>query len=142
MDANQNYRSFLRIASVVTAVVLVFQSGIVVDSTTGLFTETTEYLGATVGMSVSVQENELNTITAALTKQKQLLAQREAAVEEREIAVSISTGEVSSVNNESRTTYVLAAVLFVQLVLIVLNYGLDYVRARDHKLLRPPVVTG
>ena len=142
MDANQNYRSFLRIASVVTAVVLVFQSGIVIDSTTGLFTETTEYLGATVGMSVSVQENELNTITAALTKQKQLLAQREAAVEEREVAVSISTGEVSSVNNESRTTYVLAAVLFVQLVLIVLNYGLDYVRVRDQKLLRPPVVTG
>lgn len=136
MDTSETYRRILRISTAVMAVVLVFQSGLLDDRTSDMFTETVEYLGATVGMSASVAPNEFNTITAELTKQKELLAAREAAVSEREIEIELNQG--GSVGS-NRTTYLLAAFLFVQLVLIVLNYGLDYLRARERKLVQVSV---
>lgn len=140
MDRHPNYRSFLRIASVVTAVVLVFQSGLLDERSAGLFDQTSDYLAASVGMSVGVATTELNTLTAQLTAQRQLLAEREEAVAEREIAVTLTSGE-STGQGQTRVTYLLAAALFVQLVLIVLNYGLDYVRMRDRQTLMTKVHT-
>lgn len=134
LPTRQSYRSLLRITVVVMAVVLVFQSGVMLDRTAELFDQSADYLSASVGMSVSVAPTEYNTITSELTKQRQLLAAREAAVEEREVAVSLVSG--SNNEDQDRTTYLLAAVLFVQLVLIVLNYGLDYLRVRDQDLLK------
>jgi hypothetical protein len=81
-------------------------------------------------MSASVTPTELNQYTAALTQKQRELEAREAALTEREIAVDISTG--GTVNSDT-TTYILASILFILLVLIVLNYVLDYLRSRERQ---------
>jgi hypothetical protein len=131
MDTSETYRRILRISATVMAAVLLFQSGLIDSRTTAVFDQTTSYLGATVGMSVSVEPNEFNTFTTEIARQQQLLSEREEVLTEREIAVALNTGDESAT---SRTTYLLAAVLFVQLILIVLNYSLDYLRSREHEL--------
>lgn len=130
MDQSILYRSVLRVSLVVMAVILVFQAGLVDDRTTVLFSETITQLSASVGMSVSVAPTEYNEITAELTKQQNLLAQREQQIAQREINLGLNAGESTA---SQTTTYVLASILFVQLLLIILNYGLDYLRAREQK---------
>jgi hypothetical protein len=120
------YHKLLRIGSLVTAITLVYATGLLHPSTADMFDGAIEYLGASVGMSASVAPNEFNSITAELTAQRTALATREAMLEEREIAVSLrESGEPMD-----RSTYVLASILFIMLVLIVLNYVLDFVRQR------------
>ena len=131
MDQSLLYRSLLRVALVITAFLLVFQSGVVDQRTAMLFSLTTDNLGAMVGMSASVAPTEINQITAGLTQQQQLLNAREATIAEREIELGLSSGE--SQNNSVTTTYVLAAILFIQLVLLVLNYVLDYLRHKERE---------
>lgn len=116
------------------AIVLLFESGFVHDSTRGLAIETHQYLASVIGMSASVQPTELNQLTAELTKMEHDLQAREAAIREREIQVGITTG--GAINNDA-TTYVLAGVLFILLVLIILNYTLDYLRLRELQRSRP-----
>jgi len=130
MDQSILYRSLLRVSLVVTALILVFQAGIVDDRTATLFSQTATQLSATVGMSVSVAPTEFNEITAELTKQQNLLAQREDQIAAREIDLGLNSGEPTA---NQTTTYVLASILFVQLLLIILNYGLDYLRAKEQK---------
>lgn len=130
MDQSILYRSLLRVSLVVTALLLVFQAGIVDERTSVLFSQTTSQLASAVGASASVKPNELNQITAVLTEQQNMLAQREQQIEQREIDLGLNTGQPTA---NQTTTYVLASILFVQLVLIVLNYGLDYLRARDQR---------
>ena len=130
MDQSILYRSLLRVSLVVTAVMLVFQAGLVDDRTAALFSQTTSQLSAMVGMSASVAPTEYNTFTAEITKQQNLLAEREEQISDREIALGLNAGE-ATVNQT--TTYILASILFVQLLLIILNYGLDYLRSREQK---------
>lgn len=135
MDQSFLYRSVLRVSAVVTALVLVFQSGMVVDQTAVLFEQTSQQLGAMVGMSASVQPTEYNTITAELTKQQQLLASREEEITAREIELGLTDGSAQTASSQT-TTYLLAAILLVQLILLVLNYALDYLRAKEHDILQ------
>jgi len=130
MDQSILYRSLLRVSLVVTAVMLVFQAGLVDDRTAAVFSQTTTQLSAMVGMSASVAPTEYNTFTAEITKQQNLLAEREEQISEREIALGLNAGEATA---NQTTTYILASILFVQLLLIILNYGLDYLRAREQK---------
>ena len=130
MDQSILYRSLLRVSLVVTAIMLVFQAGLVDDRTAALFSQTTSQLSAMVGMSASVAPTEYNTFTAEITKQQNLLAEREEQISEREIALGLNAGESTA---DQTTTYILASILFVQLLLIILNYGLDYLRAREQK---------
>lgn len=120
------YHRVLRVTATVFALVLLFESGLVHDSTALLSMNTHQYLANAVGVGASIDPTELNTMTAELTAQKRALDQREAALREREIAVDLG----GSASNE-RTTYVLAAVLFILLVLIILNYVLDFLRSRQ-----------
>jgi len=120
------YKRVLRVSAVVMVATLLFQSG---PRTGVLFEGATNYLAANVGMSVGVSPNELNTITAELTRQRTVLAQREELIQEREIELGLNSSAKSEVSGgNDRVTYVLAAILFIQLVLIVLNYALDYLR--------------
>lgn len=112
---------------VVCALILVFESGIVSKSTVALSVNTHQYLAQAVGMSASVEPTELNSITAELTKQKLLLDKREAAVAEREIRVNVR--EASDPNTTA--VYVLSVIVFILLLLIITNYILDYLRARE-----------
>lgn len=134
--AESMYHRVLRVAAVVTALALLFESGLVHQSTAYLALNTHYYLAQAVGMSVGVEPNELNSLTAELTKQQRDLAAREAAISEREIEIGLAAGQ----NPNETSTYVLASVLFILLVLIVLNYTLDYVRAKQLRELNPKTV--
>lgn len=126
------YHKILRVTTVVCACVLVFQSGLFSDTTAQLGRTTQTYLSGAVGMSARVQPTELNQITAALTAQQQALDAREAALRDREIAIGLNTGSAPTTDT---STFILSGILFILLVLIVLNYTLDFVRAREQKLL-------
>tara|TARA_B100000508_G_scaffold91716_1_gene71549 strand:+ start:17585 stop:17998 length:414 start_codon:yes stop_codon:yes gene_type:complete len=123
-----NYHKILRIASVVCAVVLVFESGLISESTSNISQGTHAYLANAVGMSVGVKPTELNQYTAALTEKERELEAREAALQEREIAVDL--GRSGTAANET-VVYLLASILFILLVLIILNYVLDYLRSKE-----------
>lgn len=131
MFARSWYHSSLRVAAVLLAATLAFESGLFAAVTADLARETRHYLANAVGVQASVEPNELNEITAALTEQRQDLEAREAALEQREIAVDLN-GDGAPVQSGDRATYIMSALLFILLVLIVLNYALDYARARHN----------
>jgi len=129
---HSNYHRILRISSLVCAITLVFESGILSESTAQISIGTHAYLANAIGMSASVQPTELNQYTAELTSIERDLAAREAALREREIAVDLSAGS----SNNDTATYVLASILFILLVLILLNYALDYLRVREEQTMK------
>ncbi len=132
MDQSLLYRSLLRVSVVVTAIVLLFQSGLVDDRTTVVFLDATENLQAMVGLSMSVAPTEITLFTAELTKRQQLLNAREETIASRENELGLTGG--STQNNTETTTYILAAILLIQLILLILNYLLDYVRSRENQV--------
>ena len=132
MKEHTTYHRVLRVATVVMAIALVFESGIIDDSTEYLTHNAHSYLANSIGMSASVQPTELNQLTAELTQKQRELEDREAALREREISVEISSDTASS----DTATYVLASILFILLVLILLNYVLDYLRAKERDELQ------
>ena len=129
-----NYHRALRILVSVFFFFLVFESGIVNETTRKLSVETHSYLASVIGMSASVQPTELNQYTAELSAWERELEAREASIAEREIKVDLS----KSPGNNDTSTYILASILFILLVLILLNYTLDYLRAKERQL--PEVV--
>lgn len=129
------YHRLLRVSAAVGAVVLLFESGLVMESTAQLSQNTHRYLANAVGMTAGVEPNEFNVITAELTAQKYALEQREAALREREIAIDFSGTQDSN----QRSTYIIAGLLSIILILIVLNYALDYVRLRELQAIREEV---
>jgi hypothetical protein len=126
---NSLYHSLLRVSLLVCAIALVFENGILSESTAVLSQNTHSYLASAVGMSAGVAPTELNQYTAQLTQKERELTAREASLSEREIADSLSTAPGSSSNQ--RATYILSSILFVLLVLILLNYTLDYLRQKE-----------
>jgi len=114
------YHSLLRIGAVTMAIVLVFDSGLLFKGSADLSSSTQQYLANAVGVSVGVTPTEVNQLTGRITELEQELAT------EREIAVSLSSDSAPATD---RSTFILSIILFILLVLIVLNYALDYVRA-------------
>ena len=129
---HSKYHKVLRVSAVVCTMMLLFESGLVHDSTRQLSIGTHEYLANAVGATASVEPTELNSLTADLTAQRLALSQREASIREREIEVGLLPGESAN----QKTTYILAGLLFILLILIVLNYTLDYLRLREMKRLQ------
>lgn len=123
------YHRILRVSALVLALVLLFVSGLISERTAQLAEHTQWYLANAVGVSVGVPENEYNTITTALTKREHELDQREEALLQREIDVGIRSSADSTVSSLD-STLLLSGVLFILLVLIVLNYVMDFLRAR------------
>ena len=132
------YHIALRISTLTLALVLVFESGLLSPITKQLANQTEDYVASVVGATASVAPNELNTITAALTERETELNAREAAIAEREISVSINEGGSATVPDYG--TYILSVLLFILLVLITLNYALDYARQRRLRELEEGVV--
>lgn len=124
------YHKLLRISSVVLAVALVFQSGLFSSTTAIMATQTQSYLANSVGVFVGVEPTELNTITAGLTEQKLALDARENELRQREIAVGIDQGGAT----RDMTTFIMGLILFIVVLLLVLNYTLDYLRYREAKM--------
>jgi hypothetical protein len=124
------YHKILRISVVVIASVLLFQGGFVNSSTARLAQSTQMYLA---NVYVGVAPTELNQITAGLTERTLALDQREQALAEREIDIGLQTRSGIS---QSHSTFILGAVLFILLVLIILNYALDFIRIRESERVR------
>jgi len=120
------YHAVLRVSIVVTAVLLLFVSGFLHHTTALIAQDVSRQVATAVGMSLGVTPNELNQITAALTTREQQLQQRELLIREREIELGLSTG-ASSTNT---STYILSAILFILLLMIVFNYILDFSRTQ------------
>ena len=127
-----HYHRFLRVSAVVLAAVLVFESGLFSRATIPLAQKANDYLANVVGISASVQPTELNKYTAALTQKEQELNAREAALREREISIGLSVKDTANTQNDT-TIYILTSILFILLILILLNYILDYLRYREEK---------
>jgi len=122
------YHSLLRVMVLIFATALVFESGVISPVTKNIAHLSGQQLASVVGMSASIAPNEINVITARLTEKEQELALRENALSEREIALSL--GGASSQNGD-KVTFLLATVLFILLLLIILNYILDYLRSKE-----------
>ena len=120
------YHSILRIAALTLAVVLLFDSGLLLPVTKELSHGTQNYLAQSIGMFAGVEPTELNQLTAELSSRDRILTQRENNVSAREISVDLKKNEL----NPEYSTYILSAVLFFILVLLILNYALDFARMR------------
>ena len=126
MMETSRYHKVLRVSLVITAIIFLFDGGFISPITKSLSDNTIQYLGsAASGVFAQVEPNELNTLTAELTKRERDLALREAAIQEREIE-SRDFGDVG----DDYSTYVLSIILFILTVLIVLNYILDWMRIK------------
>lgn len=124
------YHKLLRISAVVLAIALVFQSGMASNTTALMALQTQSYLANSVGVFVGVEPTEINTITAGLTAKELALDAREQALNQREIDVGINGGGAT----RDMTTFVMGLVLFIVVLLLVLNYSLDYLRYRENKM--------
>lgn len=122
------YHKFLRTSLIVTAFVLVFDAGLLTPVSKQFSDATISYLASVgSGMYASVPPNELNTLSAQLREQQDLLNAREAALQEREIATRDFGGEAS----RDYSTFILSIILFILTALIVLNYAMDFNRLRS-----------
>lgn len=138
MMEHSTYHKLLRISIAVSLCVLLFQSGIVHPLTAQLSTQTARYMANAVGVTVGVAPTELNQITADLTKREVALATREKEVQAREISVSIAPGGATI--SQTTMTFVLSTVVFILLVLMILNYVLDFMRARRMRAFTTSVI--
>jgi predicted PurR-regulated permease PerM len=121
------YHTLLRISALTLALVLLFVSGVVSPVTSMISHNTGVYLANTIGMNAAVLPNEFNTLNSELEEKKKSL-------EAREIAVSLKEQETQT---SETTNFLLSAMLFALLVLIVTNYVLDYLRAHPRQLINP-----
>lgn len=133
MISDSMYHVFLRTSALTLALVLLFDSGLLSPISAQLSDNTQQYLANAVGIGASVQPTELNTLTAQISQRDRELDQREAALQERELSVGISGSSAERVNSDL-STYILSVLLFIIIVLIVLNYALDF--ARERRLLQ------
>jgi len=115
------YHSFLRILATVIAVVLIFDSGLLFPITAQLSTLTRQHVASVVGVSLGVTPNEVNQLTGRITE-----LETELAAKERLIAINV--GSAKNAENFNASNFFLSVTLFILLILIVLNYLLDYLR--------------
>jgi large-conductance mechanosensitive channel len=131
MEVNR-YHRFLRVSLLVSAFVLLFQSGLVSPVSKEMSDQTLIYMGSVgTGMFASVEPNEINTLTAQISEQQRKLDAREALLAEREIAARAY--DTSTPTDYS--TFILSIIVFILTVLIIFNYILDWTRvARLNKI--------
>lgn len=121
------YHRILRISALTLALVLLFDSGLVVPVTKKLSHNTQLYLANAVGVNASVARTDINTLSAEIAERDRQLDQREAALKAREIEVGLNTNKQNTIDS----TFIMSVVLFILIVLIVLNYVLDFLRERN-----------
>lgn len=116
---NSMYHKLLRVSALTLSLVLLFVSGIFSPVTKQLSNNTGTYVATAIGINASVLPTDVNTLSAQLQ-------QREKELSEREIAVSLKESSPTS----DMPTFILSVLLFILLVLIVLNYVLDFMRGK------------
>jgi hypothetical protein len=121
------YHQCLRSSALLLIALLIFDSGFISPLTKQLSNNTYNYVANVISVGAAVAPTELNILTAELTAQKKALEDREKNLKEREMAVGLG-GETQS--SKDISTYVLSVLLFIILVLLTLNYALDFSRER------------
>jgi hypothetical protein len=123
---NSLYHKFLRICALTLSLVLLFVSGIFSPITKQLSDDAGVYVATAIGINAAVMPTEVNTLSAQLLE-------REKELSEREIAVDLKEAQAKS---SDLSTFILSVLLFILLVLIVLNYALDYIRGKQKTTLQ------
>ena len=126
------YHKFLRVSAAVVAVVLLFDGGYIISETQILSLNVQNYLASVISVGASIQPSELNILTAEIAEKNKELNERESVIADREIAISLSQSSGGG-NQNNISTYILSTILFILVVLIVLNYTLDYIRERERR---------
>lgn len=126
--ADSIYHGVLRIAVLLFAILLVFDSGLISKNTKILSTSTQQYLANAVGVYVGVAPTEMNQLTARITE-----LEGELDAKERLIAVNLADNKNVPMD---KSTLILSIIVFILLVLIIINYILDYLRMRQIKPLQ------
>jgi hypothetical protein len=121
------YHIFLRTSALTLSLVLLFVSGVLSPVTRQLSHDTGSYLASAIGVNAAVVPTPVNTLSAQL-------AQRDKELTQREIAINLKEAKASSMPDIS--TFILSIAVFVLLVLMIINYTLDYLRARPRKILQ------
>ncbi len=115
------YHIFLRTSALTLSLVLLFVSGILSPVTQQLSSDTGLYLASAIGIKAAVAPTEINILAAQLAERDKELTQREIAIDLKEAKTAIMP---------DLATFILSIAVFVLLVLMVLNYALDYRRSR------------
>lgn len=123
---NSVYHALLRICALTLSLVLLFVSGILSPITKQLSGDAGSYMANAIGMNAVVPINEINTLSAQLAARDQELSDREIAINLKE--ATAGTGNI--------TTFIMSVLLFILLVLIVLNYALDFIRNKPVTVAR------
>ena len=116
------YHQFLRVSALALALVLLFDSGLVLPITKQLSTEAGYHVANVVGVTVGVAPNDVNVLTSRITE-----LETELEAKERLIAVNVQNQADGGFDS---STFILSIILFILLTLIILNYILDYIRVR------------
>ena len=122
------YLSALRVSLLTTAVVLIFDSGIVSPVTKQLSDNTLLYLAQTASVVARVEQTEINTLSEDLRKRSEELDAKEAALR------TIEARTYGASTEPDYSTYILSLILFILTLLIVLNYILDWHRVRSERI--------
>jgi hypothetical protein len=115
------YHKLLRVSALSLAFVLLFVSGVITPITKSLSTGAGTYLATAIGINAAVLPTEVNTLSAQLEERDREITQREIAVNLKE--ANEQKSEVA--------TYIMSVLLFILLTLIILNYVLDFMRAKS-----------
>lgn len=121
---HSTYHSLLRVSALTLSLVLLFASGVLSPVTRELTGSTARYLANAISMSASVAPNDYNALSAQIAQKQQELNQRE---------IEVGLKEQSANAGSELPIYILSTLVFILLVLIVLNYALDFIRARKEK---------
>ncbi len=122
------YHSLLRISVLVFTAVLVFDSGVLFNQSKILSNSTQQYLATVVGVKASVEPTEMNQLTAKITQLEGELAEKE-----RLIAVSLKDNSGTGMD---KSTVILSILVGILLVLMFVNYALDFIRMRKMALIQ------
>ncbi len=129
------YHKTLRVSAVVLAAVLLFESGFFSPVTAQLSQRTEQYLASAVGITVGVPENGVNQLTTRIAELEAQVVDQSTQLRERDL----NTGLGGSFAPGQTTTYLLSGILFILLLLIVLNYVLDFYRTRQSRYETTPL---
>ena len=131
---NSLYHSFLKIAVCVFAFVLVFDGGLALPATESMSSLTQQHLASVVGVTLGVAPNEMNQLTTRITE-------LETELEAKERLIAVNLQNTNSDGSLDVSTFVLSIIVFILLVLIVLNYALDYIRQKKVTPLHEPTTS-
>ena len=124
------YHRVLRVLLLVFTLVLVFDSGSIIPATKQISDTTILYL-ASVGSSVDarVAPNEINALSAQIAERQRELDLREADLREREIQARTFGSE----DETDYSIYIISAILFIIIILLITNYVLDFTRIKQFR---------